>query len=117
MYQKTSSPLLVYLIDVKAWIGLKGKLIDHGEDITSRLTSIIEVYCWLNTGRWECEVFLTVGSISARLVETLELGHERSVETEHIVVCLDKWYDWDFLLGVDELTNNGVVNQSPCSRC
>lgn len=60
-----NSPLLVNLVDIKAWVGFESQCIDQVEDITICLTGVVEVHWWLNTGCWELKVFLTVGSISA----------------------------------------------------
>lgn len=68
--------LLVDFVDVKAWVIGQGGIVDHVEDVAVGFAGVVEEYGGLVSRRWEGEVFVAEGSVSAGFVETFELGDE-----------------------------------------
>ena len=68
--------LLVDFVDVEAGVVHQGGIVDHVEDVAVGFAGEVEEYCGLVSRRWEGEVFVAEGGVSAGFVETFELGNE-----------------------------------------
>ena len=108
--------LLIDFVDVEARIVCQGGIVNHIEDIAVGFTGVVEKYCWLVSGRWEGEIFLSHFGVSAGFVETFELGKERGVELEEGLVLDNEGYGCDLLLCVVELADARIVDESSYRR-
>ena len=62
--------------------------------------------------RWERKIFVDQVLVPARLMDLRQLGLERLVELEEILIGLDEWPGEDFFLREVKLSDTRIIHQS-----